>query len=407
MQNGRAMLNTRLPRRAVLALAAPAALSACGLTAARFTADPPPAGVEAGPPGYGAIRVWGDRSGPPVLLAGDPAQNLLTTAARVDLLALSGGSDGGAYGAGFLKGWSARGDRPRFDYVTGVSTGALIAPLAFLGPDYDPLLEHFYTETRSADVLLLKPLQVLTGAPAVGDPTPLRRRIAAIVTPQLAEAIAAERARGRLLLIGTTNLDAQRQVIWDIGRIAASGQPDRVELIRQVLLASASIPGAFPPVTINVTAQGRHYAELHVDGGVTHGVFTYPPSVQLPRGRGQQRNLWVIRNSKLAPELRATEGSAVAVVQRGLDTMIKSQAHSDMDSIIRLARRDGFRLRMTAVPPDFPHISNAPFDPRYMQTLFRTGHAAGLSGRAWADDLAPLMGAVADRPAAALTGQEG
>src|SRR5690606_13301385 len=240
--------------------------------------------------------------------------------------------------------------------------GALIAPLAFLGPGYDPLLEHFYTETRSADVLLLKPLQVLTGAPAVGDPTPLRRRIAAIVTPRMVDAIAAERLRGRLLLVGTTNLDAQRQVIWDIGRIAASGQPDRVELIRQVLLASASIPGAFPPVPIEVVADGQRYSELHVDGGVTHGIFAYPPSVRLPRGRGL-RNLWVIRNSKLAPELRPTQGSAVAIVERGLDTMIKSQAQSDMATITRLARRDGLRLRMAAVPPDFPYISSVPFDP--------------------------------------------
>lgn len=394
------MLNTRLPRRAVLALAAPAALSACGLTAARFTADPPPEGVEAVPPGYGMIRSWGDLPNLPDMIRDDPAHGLLASAARVDLLALSGGSDGGAYGAGFLKGWSERGDRPRFDYVTGVSTGALIAPLAFLGPGYDPLLEHFYTETRSADVLLLRPLQVLTGAPAVGDPTPLRRRIAAIVTPRMVDALAAERQRGRLLLIGTTNLDAQRQVIWDIGRIAASGQPDRVELIRQVLLASASIPGAFPPVPIEVTAGGRHYSELHVDGGVTHGIFAYPPSIRLPRGRGQQRNLWVIRNSKLAPELRATKGSAVAVVERGLDTMIKSQAHSDMATIVRLAHRDGFRLRMTAVPADFPYISSKPFDPLYLQTLFRTGYAAGLSGRAWADDIAPLMDTPARAPAA-------
>lgn len=395
------MLNSRLPRRAVLALAAPAALSACGLTAARFTADPPPAGVAAAPPGYGTIRVWGDQPGPPDLLESDPAYGLLSSAARVDLLALSGGSDGGAYGAGFLKGWSERGDRPRFDYVTGVSTGALIAPLAFLGSHYDPHLEHFYTETRSADVLLLKPLQVLTGAPAVGDPAPLRRRIAAIVSPRMVDAIAAERERGRILLIGTTNLDAQRQVVWDIGRIAASGQPDRVELIRQVLLASASIPGAFPPVPIEVVADGRRYAELHVDGGVTHGIFAYPPWVRPPRGRGQ-RNLWVIRNSKLAPELRATGGSAVAVVERGLDTMIKSQAHSDMDTIARQASRDGFRLRMTAVPPNFPYISSVPFDPLYMQTLFRTGHAAGLSGRAWAEDIAPLLGAAA--PQAAMEG---
>lgn len=392
------MLNTRLPRRAVLALTAPAVLSACGLTAARSTADPPPAGVEAGPPGYGTIRVWGDQPGSPELLERDPAHGLLSSAARVDLLALSGGSDGGAYGAGFLKGWSERGDRPRFDYVTGVSTGALIAPLAFLGSHYDAHLEHFYTETRSADVLLLRPLQVLTGAPSVGDPTPLRRRIAAIVSPRMVDAIAAERERGRILLIGTTNLDAQRQVIWDIGRIATSGQPDRVELIRQVLLASASIPGAFPPVPIQVVADGRRYSELHVDGGVTHGIFAYPPWVRLPRGRGL-RNLWVIRNSKLAPELRPTQGSAVAIVERGLDTMIKSQAQSDMATITRLARRDGLRLRMTAVPPDFPYISSVPFDPLYMQTLFRTGYAAGLSGRAWAEDIAPLLGSAAPVPA--------
>ncbi len=198
----------------------------------------------------------------------------------------------------------------------------------------------------------------------------------------MVDAIARERRKGRMLLIGTTDLDAQRQVIWDMGRIAASGRPDRVALIRRVLLASASIPGAFPPVTFDVVQDGRAYRELHVDGGVTRGIFAYPADYRLPARTGP-RHMWLIRNSKLAPEWKDTHATALGIAERSVDTMIKSQYRGELRLIQQVAARDGFDLHLTAVPPQFRLPEAKPFDPVYMRSLYDVGLASGRSGRAW------------------------
>ncbi len=373
------------------------AAGGCSFTHAR-NSDPPPPDRRTGEPmalipGYDSeIRSYEDGVHHP-----DPGEPLTravlsrTSSGRpINLLAVSGGGDDGAYGAGFLKGWTQNGSRPQFDVVTGVSTGALIAPMAFLGSAYDGYLEDFYTRTSADDIYRVRILDLLTGGLAAADSTPLARRIAAVVSPALVDRIAEERRKGRLLLVGTTNLDAQRQVIWDIGRIAASGRPDRVALIRRVILASASVPGVFQPVTIEAERDGVRFQELHVDGGVTRGVFAYPASVRLPPRRGE-RNMWVIRNAKLAPEWDATRSTAVGIVRRSLSTLLKSQSSGDIYLIQSIAQAGDFDLRLTAVPPDFPLPYVRPFEPTYMRTLFATGEAAGRSGRAWGT-LAELKG---------------
>ncbi|HRO15626.1 MAG TPA: patatin-like phospholipase family protein [Paracoccus sp. (in: a-proteobacteria)] len=369
-----------------VAVAAAIAVAGCNVVPARMGEPPPPqAQGMAQIPGYARIRTYGDAMIPSPSAPDELDQALhqrLASGERLDLLALSGGGDAGAYGAGFLKGWSERGDRPEFAVVTGVSTGALIAPMAFLGPAHDGALERFYTQTQADDIYRLRILDVLGGASALADSGPLERRIAEVVTPDLVEAIARERRKGRVLLIGTTDLDAQRQVIWDIGRIAASGQPDRVALIRRVLLASASIPAAFPPVVFDVVRDGRFYQELHVDGGVTRGIFAYPANYPVPPKRGP-RNMWLIRNSKLAPEWSATRATAVGIAERSIDTMIKSQYRGELRTIQQTAARDGFELRVTAVPPRFPVPYAKPFDPVYTRALYAVGLASGRSGRGW------------------------
>lgn len=384
-------------RRRVLTAGLAAVVAGCGLGVPRMQPGvPAEATLRAAPAGYTQIRSFGLLAGDAAFLADDAlgraALARLAGPEPVDLLALSGGGDGGAFGAGVLKGWTGRGDRPEFDYVTGVSTGAMIAPLAFLGPSYDDLLRTFYTGTTVADVLLLRPWQLLTGGPAAGDSAPLRARIDAIVTPEMVDAIAAERRKGRLLLIGTTNLDAQRQVIWDIGRIAASSQPDRVRLIRQILLASASIPAAFPPVLIDVQADGRRFQEMHVDGGVTRGVFAYPADLRLPPANGPRR-MWVIRNSKLAPEPEAVPANALSIAGRSVGTMIMAQSRDDIAEMRRQAQRDGFDFNVTAVPAALPPAPDMPFDPAYMRTLYRAGLATGGSASGWAGDVTPLLAA--------------
>jgi len=153
-------------------------------------------------------------------------------------LAISGGGDDGAFGAGLLVGWSDRGDRPVFDVVTGVSTGSLSAPFAFLGQKYDAQLKEIYTQTTANDIFVRRPIVFAAVAgDAVSDNTPLRNMIGHYLDQTMVQRIAEEYAKGRLLFILTTNLDQGRPVIWNIGAIAASNNPKARDLILDVLLA--------------------------------------------------------------------------------------------------------------------------------------------------------------------------
>ena len=342
--------------------------------------------------GYQQIRAWGDELPPFIDRFVEERRQILrinpALARRDDLLALSGGGADGAYGAGFLKGWSDRGNRPEFSLVTGVSTGALIAPFAYLGPAYDDEMKRFYTETSTSNVITFTPIAALFGGASVGDSTPLRMIIEKVVDAKLVRAIARENSRGRILLVGTTNLDAQRQMIWNIGRIAASGQPGRVDLIRKILLASASIPGAFPPVEFDVVIDGKRYQELHVDGGVTHEVFAYPPSIQMREierrlGIRPQKTMWLIRNKKIEASYQPVELGAAKIAERSISTLIKYQGRGDLLDLERLARRDGFRFRLTSVPETFTLKPKEVFDPAYMKALYEVGYEAGRRGDNW------------------------
>ena len=206
-------------------------------------------------------------------------------------LVISGGGDDGAFGAGLLVGWSERGDRPQFDVVTGVSTGALSAPFAFLGRDHDGPLRRVYSDSVAGDIFESRAIVTVLAEDGVVDSAPLRRMIDGYVDAAMVEQLAAAYRAGRLLLILTTNLDQGRPVIWNLGAIAESGHPHARELIVDVLLASASIPAVFPPVMINATVDGQSFQEMHVDGGTVAQAFMYPPSFSLRRfaagcGRG-------------------------------------------------------------------------------------------------------------------------
>jgi hypothetical protein len=260
-------------------------------------------------PGLERARAWGDEAPARYRRWLERSAEELRKAAPAlagtehQYLAISGGGSNGAFGAGLLCGWTKRGDRPEFEIVTGVSTGALIAPFAFLGPEYDEELERFYTSVTDADIFELR--GTLSGllSDAVASTAPLRRLIEETVDDEMIAQIAAEHARGRRLLIGTTNLDVSRPVQWDLGYIASSGMPGAKKLIHDVLLASAAIPILFPPVLIQVEANGARYDEIHVDGGVCNQVFFASLDVNLRRilerldikGRPQ---LYIIRNGQ-------------------------------------------------------------------------------------------------------------
>jgi predicted patatin/cPLA2 family phospholipase len=344
------------------------------------------------------VRYWGDRALPNTneLVREKWAQ---TKAARPELLkkgsrpqisflAISGGGSDGAFGAGLLVGWSASGKRPEFDIVTGVSTGALAAPFAFLGPKHDRSLKAVYTEYSTRDLLRKHPLRGLVGGQSLASNKPLAGVIAAYVDRAFLDEIAREHARGRRLLIGTTNLDAQRPVIWDMGQIALSMDPRAVELFRNVLLASAAIPGLFPPVYVQVNADGKVYQEMHVDGGTTNQVFLLPNQMKAAGIDAKlrirpRRRVYIIRNGRVGPEFEIVKASTLSIAGRSISTLIKTQGVGDLYQIYDLTRRNGIDYNLAYIPGEFSNSSSEPFDKAYMSKLYNLGYELGRKGYVW------------------------
>jgi hypothetical protein len=307
---------------------------------------------------------------------------------RVDFLALSGGSDDGAFGAGLLIGWTEAGTRPEFKLVTGVSTGALIAPFAFLGPSRDEQLRQVYTAIGPRDVFSRRDLIMLPWDDAVTDTRPLYKLISRYADESMMTDIAREYRRGRLLLIGTTNLDVMRPVIWNIGAIAASGQPGALELVRHILLASASVPALFPPVLIEAERDGRRYDEMHVDGGAVAQLFLYPPAVA--RGRNlrtgpyaRERHAWIIRNARLDPNWAAVERNVFTIAGRAIASMIHYSGTNDIIRLQNTAARDGVDFNLAFIGRDFTVEHKDDFDTAYMRALFDYAFAKAKAGYPW------------------------
>ena len=299
------------------------------------------------------------------------------------MLAVSGGGDNGAYGAGFLNGWTASGTRPEFKVVTGISTGALIAPFAFLGPKYDYVLERVYTATTQKDIF--KKRSILAGlfGDSMADTRPLASVIGSYVNRQLLDEIAAEYAKGRILLVGTTNLDSLEPVIWNMGAIASLKDPDAITLFSNVLLASASIPGAFPPVMIDVNLDGTRYQEMHVDGGTVAQLFLYPPSINVANAPKRKRVAYIIRNARLDADWASTERRTMSIAMRAIDSLTRTQGIGDLYRVYATTQRDGVDFNLTYIPPTFNVPHKEMFDTAYMKALYDVGLNAAKSGFQW------------------------
>src|SRR5262249_32906662 len=223
---------------------------------------------------------------------------------------------------------------------------------------------------------------------ALMDSQPLANLIARYVDQRMLDDIAREYNKGRLLLIGTTNLDAQRPVIWNIGAIAASGRPGSLELVRKIILASAAVPGVFPPVMFDVEAGGRHYQEMNVDGGAVAQTFLYPPGVSqglnLREGEfARERHAYVIRNAHLDPDMQEVDRRLLPITGRAISTMIRSSGYNDLFRIYSTTQRDGVDFNLAYIEHDFPPVQHEDFDPVYMQALFKYGYDRGRAGYRW------------------------
>lgn len=298
-------------------------------------------------------------------------------------LAISGGGDNGAYGSGFLNGWTAAGTRPEFKVVTGISTGALIAPFAFLGPKYDHVLREVYTTTSQKDIFRKRGMLKGLFGEAMSDTRPLASLIEKYVTREFLDEVAAEYGRGRILLVGTTNLDSLEPVIWNMTEIAGSKDPKSITLFRRLLLASASIPGAFPPVMIDLTIDGKSYQEMHVDGGTMTQVFLYPPSVSFTGMPQRKRVLYVIRNARLDPDWASTDRRTMTIAMRAIESLTMTQGVGDLYRIYATTERDGIDFNLTYIPPTFNTVRQEQFDTQYMKALYDVGFEAAKQGYSW------------------------
>ncbi|MEH3116177.1 MAG: patatin-like phospholipase family protein [Methylorubrum populi] len=342
-----------------------------------------------------------------VRIAGDDAtafQALIDGAPRASdpWLVLSGGGENGAFAAGLLAGWSERGDRPDFGIVTGVSTGALIAPFAFAAPTMgaraDAALRENYTEISAADVF------EFGGTPdSLTDTWPLKERIGRAVTPALLKAVAAEHAKGRRLLIATTQIDSERPVLWDMGAIARrsaeTGDPRALALFRAIVLASTAVPGVFPPVAIPAEvkegANAKSFAELHDDGGAMGPFYLAPAAavegetrLHLPTNR-----VYLVVNNRLEPEFQMASRTTLSVLGRTMSAAIKAQTRAALALTRTYAERTGLDLRVALIDGRFTKTSEKPFDRAYMQALFAHGEALARDGSAFTESHAPATAA--------------
>jgi hypothetical protein len=381
----------RLPRL-LLALCLSLGLTACGSLSrdvykASDLAQTPPSGLA-------GLRFNASDSDAAIRFA-EPARKRAQAQRTFDVLALSGGGSNGAYGAGVLVGWSQRGERPEFDIVTGVSTGALTAPFAFLGSSWDERLTQAYTGKAAGRILRGRGLGVLFHTSLYSN-RGLRAVVDANVTDDLLQAIVAEHKRGRRLLIATTNLDTEETVIWDMGAIASRGDPASIKLFKDVIVASASIPGVFPPTLIAIDGpnsekggqgQGRRLSEMHVDGGVTIPFFVAPESLLLwtaAKGQARPGRLYVIVNGKVGGTFGFTKGKATSIVGRSWDAMSKALMRTHLAASSGFARRNGGQLFYAAIPDTADlDTSGLDFANDNRAALFRMGYDRALAGWAW------------------------
>jgi predicted acylesterase/phospholipase RssA len=340
------------------------------------------------------IRYWADATASALQEAVRPA--LVQKGRPFVYLALSGGGGGGAFGAGVLNGWSASGTRPEFTIVSGVSTGALIAPFAFLGPDYDDRLRQIYTNGEAQRLIgQPNPLGALFGSGVLG-PERLRRLVGRYLDDDIIRAIAREDQKGRRLLVVTTKLDAQRAVVRDMGAIAASGDPQAFELFRDVLAASASVPVVFAPQLINVEAGGEVFQEMHADGTLSAPIYTLPQVVLFGRKpilRAVRPSLYVIVNARIAPGFAVVPDQVEAIAAQSLSTLNRVGTRAVLAETYDVASREGLSFHLSYIGQDHPDSGGTGFETDAMRQLYDYGYEKARSGALWVTDLSQIAAA--------------
>ena len=333
--------------------------------------------------GFENIRVHADDPRPPRSVY-DPWRPV-TGKPKPAMLAISGGGAGGAFSVGILSAWSQLGNRPSFDVVTGVSTGALIAPLAFLGPEYDQRLRRLYLSDQARGLVDINWRGFGVFSPSLLRGDVLRRMVGENITDDILHRIASEHRAGRRLLVMTTNLDTQRAVVWNIGAIAGSGRADALALVRQVLIASASVPGVLPPVPIKAVVDGKQIEELHSDGGSSAQFFTLPEQLIVAPNHAGKENLhiYVIINNALIPEFAMSPERALPIMARAYAILLKTHTKQGLIALYNFAQRSDMDLDIASIDAQVPYSMTDPLNHHYMTSVYRIGYQKTLDKRLW------------------------
>ena len=345
-------------------------------------------------------RWWGDTLPPSIkknlVQQAEILKQRFPTAINADIdsapaynsLTISGGGADGAFGAGLLVGWTESGQRPLFEMVTGTSTGAVLAPFAFLGSGYDEVLLNIYRELTKDKIYQSQLLSGIFGGSSIADTTSLQEQIKKYITLDLIEKIAEQHKKSRSLFIVTTHLDAMRPMIWDIGGIASRRNIASVKLIRKIILASAAIPVMFPPVTFEFKKDGKSFTELHVDGGVTRNAFSYPAKISIKeiekiQGLTFKRNVYVIQNGNSKLPFTPAPVDMIGIATRTTLDLLQEKINADVERIYYLTQRDEVGFNMIEIPDDFIADRAIDFDPEYMNQLIKLGQNIGRTGNFW------------------------
>lgn len=351
----------------------------------RLPAPPSEREVEAA--GFPGVRLTVDQADSALRGAADrlaPTRSLIGRD-EFNILALSGGASGGAYGAGVLAGLTQAGTRPHFAIVTGVSTGALIAPLAFLGSAWDERLTDAYVGGHAAELLSFRRLGSALG-PSLFRGEALDALVEHFVDNDMLAAIAVQHMKGRRLLIATTNLDSQRAVVWDMGEIAIRGGEKALKLFRTLLVASSSVPGVLPPKLIDVEAGGHHHQEMHVDGGVAAPLFLMPDALLHWRNLGprfRRGRVHVIVNTVLDPSTQSTLPGVASIMSRSFDTMLRFSYRQALSLAAGFCSRHNLPLSVASIPNAFEGVNLLKFETDLMRRIYDAGYAQALDGTVW------------------------
>ena len=318
----------------------------------------------------------------------------------LDILVLSGGGAFGAFGAGFLEGWGRVTDdefvRPRFDSVSGISTGSLIAPFAFIGtPDAYRVISDIYENPQRDWARKRSILSFLPGNVSLYDVSKLHAKIRSAITPEIIQSIAREATDGRQLLVGAANVDYGLMRVWNLAQTAIEYPVEeaRMQTI-SVLQASIAIPGVFPPVVIDDFLYVDGGTSMQIVGGTEDRNWMFEDDTQaltfIRQGQPVRIRVWIIINQRLVPNPVLVQKSWTSIATRSLATLLRTsmlQSLHDMETVIRLIDKSpqyDAKMYYVAIPQEY-EISQTDdmFDPENMSSLADLGRRMGADPTSW------------------------